>query len=66
MLHGIEIVCENSDNIRELLKDYDVYPLNNHFISVSFSFNCENYYSQFEKCIAALVFHNIPYLKIQF
>lgn len=66
MRHGIEIVFEKSDKTRDILKEYHICPLNNHFDSVTFSFDCEFYYSQFEKCIATLVFHDIPYLKIQF
>lgn len=66
MLHGIKVILENSQRSRNLLKEFRIYPIDVHCVAVSFSFEDEDYYSNFEKFISTLVFNDIPYLKIQF
>lgn len=68
MLHGIEIVFQNTQEIKDLLKGCHGYQntYSKTVISMIFYFNYEFYLDSMNECISRLESNKIPYLKIEF
>lgn len=68
MLHGIEIVFENKEETRNLLKNCPGTKqwYGHRIISMVFAFECEFYLDGLNQCLKILKDNKIPYLRIEF